>query len=51
MKEYCISWKEKYSININANSKEEATQKFEALTEKEMKEAYIETTFYEVIEA
>jgi len=45
---YNVIWEERYKIKIEAKSKEEARDKFEALGIEEMRNAYQETTFFEI---
>ena len=50
MKKYIVTWEERYKIIIEANSKKEAEEKWEELTEEEMRNAYAEDTLFEVVE-
>lgn len=48
MPKFKVTWEERYSVAIEANSIEEAKEKWENFTETEMRNCYDETVFFDV---
>ena len=50
MKRYRITWEERYSIEVKANSKKVAEEKWQELPETFLGTGYKETTLFEIEE-
>ena len=50
MKNYIVTWEERFRINIKANSKKEAEEKWEKLGHTEKERAYQERVHFEIEE-
>ena len=50
MAKFKIVWEERYSKEVEAKTREEAREQFEAFTKREMNEAYQDMVHFEVVE-